>query len=126
MLEDKTFNDFYIKINAISNSMISHIKNVSDAKFIKKIIRSLSERFRIKVTTIEESKDLDTKKIEELVGSLHTNEFYLPQPKKNKSIALNTARKETIDSFDDKSMNEEVRSVEYYTFNPFNSYMLNS
>jgi len=117
MLEDKTFNDFYIKINAISNSMISHIKNV---------IRSLSERFRIKVTTIEESKDLDTKKIEELVGSLHTNEFYLPQPKKNKSIALNTVRKETIDSFDDKSMNEEVRSVEYYTFNPFNSYMLNS
>jgi len=30
----------------------------------------LPERFRIKVTTIEESKDLDLMKIEELVGYL--------------------------------------------------------
>jgi hypothetical protein len=43
-----------------------------DAKLIKKILRSLPECFRIKVTTIEESKDLDGMKIDELVGSLQT------------------------------------------------------
>jgi len=64
MLGDETFNEFYIKLNAIRNSMISLGKNVSDAKLIKKIMRSLPERFRIKVTTIEESKDFDTMKIE--------------------------------------------------------------
>jgi hypothetical protein len=64
MLGDETFNEFYIKLNAICNSMISLGKNVSDAKLIKKIMRSLPERFRIKVTTIEESKDFDTMKIE--------------------------------------------------------------
>jgi hypothetical protein len=50
--------------------MVSLKKNVSDVKLIKKILRSLLERFRIKVATIEESKDLELMKIEELVGSL--------------------------------------------------------
>ncbi len=88
MQEDETFNEFYIKLNVVRNSMINLGKNVSNAKLIKKIMRSLSKRFRIKVTTIKESKDLDTMKIEELVGSLRTYEFSLPQPKKNKSIVL--------------------------------------
>jgi hypothetical protein len=76
--------------------MINLGKRVSDAKFIKKILRSLLERFRIKVTAIEEIKDLDTMKIEELVGSLQTYEFYLPPLKKNKSIALKVAKKKKI------------------------------
>jgi len=70
MLEDETFNEFYTRISDLRNSMVSLGKNVSDVKLIKKILRSLLERFRIKVATIEESKDLELMKIEELVGSL--------------------------------------------------------
>jgi RNA-binding protein YhbY len=88
MLEDETFNEFYTKIRDIRNSMINLGKKVSDAKLIKKILRSLPERFRIKVTTIEESKDLDTIKIEELVSSLRTYEFSLLPLRKSKFIAL--------------------------------------
>jgi RNA-binding protein YhbY len=72
MLKDETFNEFYTKISDLRNFMVSLGKMVLDAKLIKKIIRSLPERFKIKVTTIEESKDLDSMKIEELVGSLQT------------------------------------------------------
>jgi hypothetical protein len=54
--------------------MVSLGKRVSDVKIIKKILRSLPERFKIQVTTIIESKDLDSMKIEELVGSLQTYE----------------------------------------------------
>jgi hypothetical protein len=107
-LEDETFNEFYDKINDIRNSMINLGKKVSDAKLTKKILRSLLERFMIKVTTIEESKDLYTMKIAELVSSLQTYEFSLPQPKENKSIARKTVRKETNDSSDEESMDEEV------------------
>jgi hypothetical protein len=64
MLEDETFNEFYTRIRDLRNLMVSLRKNVSDAKLIKKILRSLLKRFRIKVTTIEESKDLDSMKIE--------------------------------------------------------------
>jgi len=72
MLDDETFGEFYTKINDLRNSMVSLGKRVSDVKLIKKIIRSLPEHFRIKVTTIEESKDMYSMKIEELVGSLQT------------------------------------------------------
>jgi transcription elongation factor len=74
MLDDETFCEFYTKINNLRNSMVSLGKRVSDVKIIKKILRSLPERFKIQVTTIIESKDLDSMKIEELVGSLQTYE----------------------------------------------------
>jgi hypothetical protein len=67
MLEEETFGEFYTKISDLRNSMVSLGKSISDVKLIRKILRSLPERFRIKVTTIEESKDLEEKKIKELV-----------------------------------------------------------
>jgi Iap family predicted aminopeptidase len=70
MLEDETFGEFYSKMSDLRNQMVSLEKIVSDVKLICKIRRSLPERFRIKVATIEESKDLKEMKIEELVGSL--------------------------------------------------------
>jgi hypothetical protein len=61
--------------------MMSLGKSVSDVKFIRKILRSLPDCFRIKVTTIEESKDLEEIKIEVLVGSLQTYDLSLPPVK---------------------------------------------
>lgn len=59
-------------------------------------MRSLLERFRLKATVFEESKDLNAIKIAELGGSLQTNELSIPYFKKNKSLALNTLE-ETCD-----------------------------
>jgi hypothetical protein len=74
MLEEETFGEFYTKI--------SLGKSISDVKLIRKILRSLPERFRIKVTTIEERKDLEEMRIEELVGSLQMYEYSLPSVRK--------------------------------------------
>jgi hypothetical protein len=63
----------------------------------------LPERFRIKVTTIEESKDLEEMKIEELVGSLQTYEYSLPPVRKEKTIALKASEKKSIVSSDEDS-----------------------
>jgi hypothetical protein len=102
---DDTFNEFYTKIKDLRNFMVSLRKNISDAKLIKKIIRFLSERFIIKVTTIEESKDLDAMKIEELVGFLQTYEFSLPPIKKVKSITLKAAKgKSKVSSNEDDGL----------------------
>jgi lipoate-protein ligase A len=82
MLENETFGEFYSKMSDLRKSMVSLGKPISDVKLIRKILRSLPERFRIKVTTIEESKDLEEMKIEELVRSLQTYELSLPPVKK--------------------------------------------
>jgi hypothetical protein len=107
ILEDETFNEFYTKISDIHNAMINLGKKVSDGKLIKKILRSLPERFRIKVTTIEESKDLDTMKIKKLVGSLYTYELSLPPLKKNKFIALKAAKEKYNESSDEESADDD-------------------
>jgi len=52
-LEDETFGEFYSKMSDLRNQMVSLGKIVSDVKLIRKILRSLPECFRIKVTTIE-------------------------------------------------------------------------
>jgi hypothetical protein len=107
MLEDDTFGEFYSKMSDLRNQMVSLGKIASDVKLIPKIIRSLPERFRIKVTTIEESKDLEEMKIEELVGSLQTYELSLPLVKKLKTIALKASKKKVKVSYGDDSEDEE-------------------
>jgi len=67
----------------------------------------LPEGFRIKVTTIEESKDLEEMKIEELVGSLQTYELSLPPVKKLKTIALKASKKKVEALSEDDSEDEE-------------------
>ena len=48
----------------------------------------MPESFYAKVTAIEESKDLDDIKVQELIGSIQTYELSLPSQRKSKSLAL--------------------------------------
>jgi len=107
MMEDETFGEFYSKMSDLRNSMVSLGKTVSDVKLIRKILRSFLKRFRIMVTTIEESKDLEEMKIEELVESLQTYKLSLPPIKKVKTIALKASKKKVEVSSKDDSKDEE-------------------
>ncbi|KAG2667762.1 hypothetical protein I3760_15G130800 [Carya illinoinensis] len=107
MLEEESFDDFYSKLNDIVNSRFNLGEKVEDSRVVRKILRSLPERFRPKVTAIEESKDLDAIKVEELVGSLQTYESSLPQTRKGKSIALKTIEENYKNISDEESLNDE-------------------
>ena len=48
-----------------------------EPKIVRKVLRSLPERFYAKITTIEESKDIDKIPLTELVGNLQTYELGL-------------------------------------------------
>ena len=76
-------------------------EKIKDAKVVRKVLKSLPKSFRAKVTAIEESKDLDEIKIQELVGSLQTYELGLPSHKSSKSLALKTINERTGDSSDE-------------------------
>jgi len=106
ILEDERFREFYSKMSDLRHSMVSLGKTVSDVKVICKILRSLPERFRIKVTRIEESKDLEERKIQELVGSLQTYELSLPPVTKLKTIGLKVSKKKVEVSSGDDSEDE--------------------
>ena len=63
-------------------------KKYLDIKLVRKTLRSLPERFAYKVAVIEETHDLNTMSLKELMGSLQTFELNLKMNKKEKSIAL--------------------------------------
>ena len=70
MGDDKAFDSFYGKLNEIVIAKLNLEEKIEDAKVVRKILRSFPKNFRAKITAIEESKDLDEIKIQELIGSL--------------------------------------------------------
>jgi len=66
-------------------------KSYVASDYVSKILRSLPDRWRPKVTTIEKAKDLNTLSVKDLVSSLKVHEINLNEHepvKKSKSIAL--------------------------------------
>jgi hypothetical protein len=86
MEEEETFDEFYSKLSTIRNSTINLGNKMTDAKIIKKILRSLPARFIPQIIVIQQSKDLEIMRVEELVGSLQTFELLLPKPKNSKNL----------------------------------------
>ena len=69
MSEDKSF-DSYSKLNEVVIGKFNLGEKTEDSKIVRKILRSLPESFRTKVTVIDKSKDLNDIKVQELIGSL--------------------------------------------------------
>jgi hypothetical protein len=57
---------------------------MTSAKMIKKILRLLPVRFIPRIAAITRNQDLETMRVEELIGSLQTFELLLPMPKNSK------------------------------------------
>ena len=70
MEEDKSFDKFYAKLKDIVNLAFNLGETILEPKIVRKVLRSLPERFHAKITAIEESKDIDKIPLNELVGNL--------------------------------------------------------
>ena len=70
MEEDKSFDEFYAKLKDIVNSTFNLGETILEPKIVRKVLRSLPERFHAKITTIEELKDINKIPLTELVGNL--------------------------------------------------------
>ena len=80
-------------------------ETIPKPKIVRKVLRSLPERFHAKITAIEESKDIDKIPLTELVGNLQTYELGLTRigkSSKRKSTALKAKSSDTDESLDDE------------------------
>ena len=105
MEEDESFDKFYAKLKDIVNLVFNFGETIPEPKIVRKVLRSLPERFHAKITAIEESKDIDKIPLIELVGNLQTYELGLSRigkSGKGKSMALKAKRNDTDESFDDE------------------------
>ena len=103
--EDESFDEFYAKLKDIVNSAFNLGETIPEPKIIRKVLRSLLEKFHAKITVIEESKDIDKIPLIELVGNLETYELGLTRigkSGKGKSMALKAKSSDIEVSFDDE------------------------
>ena len=107
MGEDESFDKFYAKLKDIVNSAFNLGETIPEPKIVRKVLKSLPEKFYANITAIEELKDIDKIPLTELVGNLQTYGLGLTRNGKmgkGKSMALKGKCSET-----DESSNDEVR-----------------
>ena len=105
MEEDESFDEFYAKLKDIVNSAFNLGETIPEPKVVRKVLRSLPERFHVKITVIEESKDIDSIPLTELVGNFQTYELGLTRigkGSKGKSMTLKAKSNKTDESSDDE------------------------
>ena len=116
MSEDESFDSFYSKLNEVVIGKFNLGEKTKNSKIVRKILRSLPKSFRAKVTAIEESKDLDDIKVQELIGLLQTCELSLPTQRKSKSLALKTIN-ERVEAHDSSNQDVVKKDVAYLVKN---------
>ena len=122
--EDELIDEFYAKFKNIVNSAFNIGETILEPKIVKKVLRSLPERFHAKITAIKESKDIEKITLTKLVGNLQTYELGLTRigkSGKSKSMALKVKNINTDEPSDD-----EDSKMKSYITRQFKKFMKNA
>ncbi|XP_024196073.1 uncharacterized protein LOC112199264 [Rosa chinensis] len=109
MGDDETVDDFHGRILKISGQCRSLGALFDEDKIVKKILRALPEKFHSKVTSIEDSFDIDEYPLDELIGNLKTYEMRLKPEKKNKGVAFKAIKEEEEETLDLALLTKEFK-----------------
>nr|GEZ23872.1 zf-CCHC domain-containing protein/UBN2 domain-containing protein [Tanacetum cinerariifolium] len=96
IFDDETIDCAFTRFNTIITSLKAHDESFSSRNHVRKFLRALPTKCRPKVTAIEESKDLSTLPLDELIGNLKVyevvlekdSEIFTVKNEKYKSLAL--------------------------------------
>ncbi|GKV41193.1 hypothetical protein SLEP1_g48759 [Rubroshorea leprosula] len=117
MKPEKSIQDMYTRLNDVVTNLKALGKVYPPQEVVRKVLRSLPKSWKAKKTAIEESKDLNTLKLEYLIGKLMIYEIevqgdggveIVEKKKKNVAFKANNQKKESEDdASNDESSNEE-------------------
>ncbi|GKC52701.1 hypothetical protein Tco_1075446, partial [Tanacetum coccineum] len=115
--EEESIDNAFARFNTIITSLKALDEGFSNKNYVRKFLRALHPKWRAKVTAIEESKDLTSLSLDELIRNLKVyeviikNDFEMVKGKReqNRSLTLN-AKKE---SSDEDSSNSNSEDEEY-------------
>ncbi|GKC62445.1 retrovirus-related pol polyprotein from transposon TNT 1-94 [Tanacetum coccineum] len=101
--KDESIDSAFARFNTIITSLKALDEGYSSKNYVRKFLRALHPKWRAKVTAIEESKDLTSLSLDELIGNLKVHEMIIKKDSEivkakveRKSIALK-AKKESSD-----------------------------
>ncbi|XP_062085634.1 uncharacterized protein LOC133791733 [Humulus lupulus] len=91
MSEIETLTNFYKRLSDVATKFFALGEKLYEFDLVRKIVRVLPDRFSTKLTAMEEAKDLNSMKVEDLMGSLRTFELnqQIKQKEKNGELESN-------------------------------------
>ncbi|GJR41325.1 zf-CCHC domain-containing protein [Tanacetum coccineum] len=111
--EDESIINAFARFNTIITSLKALDEGYSRKTYVRKFLRAIHPKWRAKVTAIEESKDLTSLSLDELIGNLKVHELIIKKDSKivkrnreRRSLALK-AKKESSDEESSTSVSED-------------------
>jgi hypothetical protein len=81
MKEDETIGKYFLRVEELVNAMKALGEKIEEPSLVKKILRSLPDRFNPKISAIEELNDLKTLEFDQLLGTLTAYEMRIVKDK---------------------------------------------
>ncbi|GKC91352.1 hypothetical protein Tco_1152001, partial [Tanacetum coccineum] len=117
----------FARFNNIITSLKSLDEGFSSKNYVRKFLRALHPKWRAKVTTIEESKDLSSLALDELISNLKVHEvvmekdskIYSGKKERVKSIILKTKKESSDDETSTSGSDDEEYAMVVRNFKKF-------
>ncbi|GJT62594.1 zf-CCHC domain-containing protein [Tanacetum coccineum] len=117
ILEEGSIDSGFARFNTIISSLKALDEGFSSKNYVRKFLRALHPKWRAKVMAIEESKDLSSLALDELIGNLKVHELVMEKDSEiyrgKKEIVKSIALKATKESSDDETSTSESDDKEY-------------
>ncbi|GJZ35350.1 zf-CCHC domain-containing protein [Tanacetum coccineum] len=115
--EEESIDNAFARFNTIITSLKALDEGFSSKNYVRKFLRALHPKWRAKVTAIEESKDLTSLSLDELIGNLKVYEVIIKKDseivKDKREQSRSLALKAKKESSDDDSSTSESEDEEY-------------
>nr|GEV04958.1 copia protein [Tanacetum cinerariifolium] len=108
--EDESIDSAFARFNSIITSLKALDEGYSSKNYVRKFLRALHSKGRAKVMVIEESKDLTSLSLDELIGNLKVHEMIIK--KDSKVVKSKVKRKSLALKAKKESSNEECSTSE--------------
>ncbi|GKA70915.1 hypothetical protein Tco_0777054 [Tanacetum coccineum] len=130
ILEEESIDSGFARFNTIITSLKALDEGFSSKNYVRKFLRALHPKWRAKVTAIEESeesKDLSSLAVDELIGNLkvhevvmeNNSEIYKGKKERVKSISLKAKKESSDDETSTSGSNDEEYAMAIKNFKKF-------
>ncbi|GJR85579.1 hypothetical protein Tco_0209590 [Tanacetum coccineum] len=127
ILEKESIDSGFARFNTIITSLKALDEGFSSKNYVMKLLRALHPKWRAKVTSIEESKDLSSLALDEFIGNLKVHEvvlekdseIYKGKKERIKSIALKAKKESSEDETSTSESDDEEYAMAVRNFKKF-------
>ncbi|GJU49300.1 zf-CCHC domain-containing protein [Tanacetum coccineum] len=127
ILEEEYIDSGFARFNTIITSLKALDEGFSSKNYVRKFLRALHPKWRAKVMAIEESKDLSSLALDELIGNLkvyevvmkNDSELYRGKKERVKSIALKAKKESSDDETSTSGSDNEEYAMAVRNFKKF-------